>query len=225
MSQFDLVIFDCDGVLVDSEIITTRVFAAMLGELGATYTLEEMFDQFVGRSMQYCYDKVRAVIGRELPPDFESTLRARVTDALSAEVQAVAGIHDALDALTLPTCVASGGDHHKMRTTLGATGLLPRFEGRLYSVTQVAHGKPAPDVFLFAAAQQGAVPSRVAVVEDTPVGVTAGKAAGMTVFGYAGVDRTPAQRLREAGADVVFSSMRELPALIGEFPRHQGGTP
>lgn len=214
MNNFDLVIFDCDGVLVDSEIITSRVFAAMLEELGVSYTLEQMFDEFVGHSMQYCYDKLRVVLRRELPEDFSTDVRTRVTAALTAEVQAVAGIHDVLNRLTLPFCVASSGDHQKMRTTLGATGLLSKFEGRMYSVTQVSAGKPAPDVFLFAAEQQGVAPSRVAVVEDTPVGVTAAKAAGMTAFGYAGVDRTPAKRLRDAGADVVFSSMGALPGLL-----------
>jgi HAD superfamily hydrolase (TIGR01509 family) len=215
MSAFDLVIFDCDGVLVDSEVITNQVFADMLNELGLSVTLEDMFQLFVGHTMSYCYAKVREMLGHELPENFIEELRSRASSALQAGVQPVDGIHEVLRIITLPTCVASGGDHHKMRTTLGATGLLEQFEGRLYSVTQVAAGKPAPDVFLYAAKEMGVPPGRTAVVEDTPIGVTAGKAAGMTVFAYAA--HTPAAGLREAGADVVFASMHELPALLDCF--------
>ena len=215
MSHFDLIIFDCDGVLVDSEVITGRVFADMLNELGLDVTLDDMFELFVGHTMVYCFAKVREMLGRELPDTFIADMRTRVTEALEAGVQPVDGIHHALSRISLPTCVASGGDHHKMRTTLGATGLLNQFEGRLYSVTQVAAGKPAPDVFLFAANEMGFAPARVAVVEDTPIGVTAAKAAGMTVFAYA--ERTPDARLREAGADVVFTSMHDLPTLLDNY--------
>jgi HAD superfamily hydrolase (TIGR01509 family) len=210
---FNLVIFDCDGVLVDSELISNRVFRDMLVQLGATVTLDDMFERFVGRSMADCLVVARELIGRDLPPGFAEDYRRRTGVALAAELRPVAGIEQALDALTLPYCVASSGDQHKMRTTLGLTGLLERFEGRLFSVTEVARGKPAPDIFLHAAARMGVAPERTAVVEDTPVGVAAGKAAGMSVFGFA--ERTPAARLREAGASVVFESMSELPGLLG----------
>jgi HAD superfamily hydrolase (TIGR01509 family) len=212
MTCFDLVIFDCDGVLVDSELITNRVFAEMIGELGASVTLDDMFERFVGRSMADCLVLIRGMIGRDVPAEFVGEYRARTTRALAAELQPVRGIGEALDALTCRCCVASSGDHEKMRTTLGMTGLLDRFEGRIFSVAQVARGKPAPDVFLFAAAEMGVIPGRAAVVEDTPPGVAAGIAAGMTVFGYAG--RTPASRLREAGANVVFDAMYDLPTLL-----------
>jgi HAD superfamily hydrolase (TIGR01509 family) len=212
MSRFDLVIFDCDGVLVDSEPIVNRVFADLLNEHGANVTLDYMFEHFVGYSMAHCMRLVRDLLGREPPPDFEDTHRERTRTALSTGLTAVPGVADVLARLTLPFCVASSGDHDKMRTTLGLTGLLPRFEGRLFSVTEVPRGKPFPDVFLHAARSMGARPERTAVVEDTPVGVRAGIAAGMTVFGYAA--RTPAERLRDAGA-VVFTNMMELPALLG----------
>jgi HAD superfamily hydrolase (TIGR01509 family) len=211
MSRFDLVIFDCDGVLVDSELIVNRVFADHLNELGANVTLEYMFEHFVGYSMEHCMGLVRDLLGSEPPPDFEATHRERTRAALSEGLSPVPGVAELLDALTIPYCVASSGDHAKMRTTLGITGLLPRFEGRLFSVTEVQRGKPFPDVFLHAARAMGARPERTAVVEDTPVGARAGAAAGMTVFGYAA--RTPPDRLRAAGA-VVFTDMAELPRLL-----------
>lgn len=211
MPRFDLVIFDCDGVLVDSEVIVNRVFADMLNELGANVTLEYMFEHFVGHSMVHCMTLVRGLLGREPPGDFEAAHRERTRAALSAGLAPVPGIADALSQLTIPFCVASSGDHDKMRTTLGITGLLPRFDGRLFSVTEVQRGKPFPDVFLHAARAMGAAPERTAVVEDTPVGAQAGRAAGMTVFGYAA--RTSAELLRAAGA-IVFTNMTELPRLL-----------
>jgi HAD superfamily hydrolase (TIGR01509 family) len=216
-TRFDLVIFDCDGVLVDSELISNRIFAEMLVKLGAAVTLADMFERFVGHSMDYCLDLVREMLGREVPAGFVAEYRERTARAFAEQLQPVPGIDEALDALTCASCVASSGDHAKMRTTLGLTGLLERFEGRLFSVTQVPRGKPAPDVFLFAAGQMGASADRVAVVEDTPTGVAAGTAAGMTVFGYAG--RTPAHRLRDAGATSVFSEMRDLPNLLARHSR------
>ncbi len=215
MSRFELVIFDCDGVLVDSEVIANEVFAALLNELGANVTIETMFERFVGHSMADCLVTVEELLGRAPPADLVDTLRQRTNAALAAELRAVPGIVavlDALDARSIPFCVASSGDHDKMRTTLGITGLLGRFEGRLFSATEVPRGKPAPDVFLHAARKMGAAPERTAVVEDSPVGVTAALAAGMTVFGYAG--RTPEERLRTAGA-LVFRDMSDLPGLLG----------
>src|SRR5262249_27957089 len=156
--------------------------------------LEYMFEHFVGHSMVHCMTLVRGLLGREPPRDFEATHRERTRAALSTGLAPVPGIADVLSRLTMPFCVASSGDHDKMRTTLGITGLLPRFDGRLFSVTEVPRGKPFPDVFLHAALTMGAAPERTAVVEDTPVGAQAGRAAGMTVFGYAA--RTPAERLR-----------------------------
>jgi HAD superfamily hydrolase (TIGR01509 family) len=212
MGQIDLVIFDCDGVLVDSEVLTNTILRDMLVELGATVTLEDMFDSFVGHSMAQCLDLMRDLLGQYPPDDFVVDYRKRCVQVLQEELQPVPGIELALSRIRLPMCVASSGDHDKMRTTLGQTGLLDHFKDRLFSVTQVAHGKPAPDVFLLAASSMGVPPDRVAVVEDTPVGVMAGVAAGMKVFGYAG--RTPQQRLRSAGASVVFHDMSMLPALL-----------
>jgi len=209
------VIFDCDGVLVDSELITNRILAAMLNELGVPVTLEELFERFVGRSMAYCNELIAGMLQRPLPQDFWDTYRSRTTAAMQAQLQPVPGIEATLDALGaagVPYCVASSGSHEKMRTTLGITGLLPRFEGRLFSVTEVARGKPAPDVFLHAAQRYHMSPQVCSVVEDTPTGVAAGVAAGMRVFGYSAL--TPSQRLIEAGAHQTFSTMALLPELL-----------
>ena len=214
--RFELVIFDCDGVLVDSERITNTVFAQMLAELGLERSLEEMYRDFVGRSMAACMQRVERLLGRPPPADFRARLEARSFEALRRELRPVEGIGAALDALDVPCCVASSGGHDKMRLTLGVTGLLARFDGRLFSATEVARGKPWPDVFLHAAARMGADPSRTAVVEDSPAGVRAGVAAGMTVFGYAGM--MDADALRAAGA-VTFRRMEALPELLS---RHRG---
>jgi HAD superfamily hydrolase (TIGR01509 family) len=210
--KFGLVIFDCDGVLVDSELITNRVFAQMLNELGLAITLEDMFERFVGRSMPQCLELTTKLLGRPVPRYFVEEYQTRSAAALKSELKAVPDIETALAAIRMPYCVASSGSHEKMQTTLGITGLLPQFRGKMYSVTEVAQSKPFPDVFLHAARQQGVVPAECAVIEDTPTGVRAGVAAGMTVFGYCAL--TPKQRLIEAGAHHTFERMRDLPDLL-----------
>ncbi|MGY0559106.1 HAD family hydrolase [Lysobacter sp. A421] len=212
MSHYKLIIFDCDGVLVDSERITNQVFVDMLNELGLPLTLEDMFEQFVGHSMNQCLDKITSMLGKPPSADFLPAYRARTKNALESGLLPVPGIEDALDKLALPTCVASSGDHEKMRTTLGITGLWRRFEGRIFSVTEVANPKPAPDIFLHAANELNVSPANCVVVEDTPTGVAAAVAAGMTVLGYCGL--TPAHRLQAAGAHHVFDSMDALPSLV-----------
>jgi HAD superfamily hydrolase (TIGR01509 family) len=215
-SRFSLVVFDCDGVLVDSELITNRIFARMLNELGIPVTLEHMFEQFVGRSMATCLEKIADLLGGPVPEDFVHQYHVRTNAALQSELKAVPGIETVLDEIKVPYCVASSGSHEKMQTTLGITGLLPRFQGKIFSVTEVARSKPFPDVFLYAAARSGVAASECAVVEDTPTGVAAGVAAGMTVYGYCAL--TPPHRLREAGAHYTFDSMRKLPPLLAAAP-------
>lgn len=145
-----------------------------------------------------------------LPPDWERQLDERYL-AAHAQLKPVEGIHEALDEITIETCVASSGTHQKMRRSLGMTGLYERFEGRIFSATEVEHGKPEPDLFLHAAERMAVEPAKCAVVEDSPFGVQAAKAAGMTAFAYAG-GLVPTEQLREA--DVVFHDMRELPELL-----------
>ncbi len=210
-----LIIFDCDGVLVDSERIANRIFCAMLNELGLPLSLDDMFEHFVGLSMPQCVALITQRLGRPPPEAFVPELHRRTAAALQAEVTPVAGVRDALDVLVglrIPHCVASSGDHTKIRLTLTATGLLERFDGRIFSVEDVAHPKPAPDVFLHAARHLHADPAACAVIEDTPTGVRAGVAAGMQVFGFCA--NTPAHRLRAAGAHTLFADMRELPRLL-----------
>jgi HAD superfamily hydrolase (TIGR01509 family) len=210
--RFGLVIFDCDGVLVDSELITNRVFGQMLNELGIAISLEDIFERFVGRSMPQCLEILAKLLGRPVPQHFVEEYQTRSATALKSELKAVPDIETVLAAMRVPYCVASSGTHEKMHTTLGITGLLPQFRGKMYSVTEVAQSKPFPDVFLHAARQQGVMPADCAVIEDTPTGVRAGVAAGMTVFGYCAL--TPKQRLIEAGAHHTFERMRDLPSLI-----------
>lgn len=207
-----LVIFDCDGVLVDSEPIANRVFCTMLNELGLPVTLEDMYEHFIGLSMPQCMQRVEHMLGSAPRDDFVTILQERTEIALRQEVKAVAGVPEVLDAMALPYCVASSGNHAKIRLTLQATGLLDRFTDNIFSVADVTHPKPAPDIFLHAARTMGAEPSRCAVVEDTPTGVRAGVAAGMRVLGFCA--HTPTHRLREAGAHQLFDRMQALPQLL-----------
>lgn len=217
----DLVIFDCDGVLVDSEPIANRVFGRMLAEQGLVLTDAQMFELFVGRTTGDCLALAADRLGRPLPVDFEAEHDRRLFDALAAELAPVSGVAQVLDRLASPFCVASNGDPDKVRFSLGKVGLLPRFEGRLFSAAEVARGKPAPDLYLHAARRMGAAPETCVVVEDSPAGVAAGVAAGMTVLGFTA--STPAARLREAGAHRLFADMAELPVLLGcaSFPARQ----
>jgi HAD superfamily hydrolase (TIGR01509 family) len=208
----ELVIFDCDGVLVDSERIALRLNVEIGPELGWAITEEEALQHFLGRSNA----SIRAVISERLGPEAAAQWDARFIDrhrvVVETDLRPVAGIHEALRQITLPTCVASSGSHEKMRHTLGLTGLYDHFAGRIFSATEVENGKPAPDLFLHAAASMGADPSRCVVVEDSRYGVEAARAAGMRALGYCG-GLTPRAWLE--GPDTrVFDDMRALPELI-----------
>lgn len=208
----ELVIFDCDGVLVDSERLSIEVDRRVLADLGWSLSRDEILHRFVGRSSAHFRAEVESHLGRTLPDDWESPYQPWYLDAFARELTAVSGIEDALDAITIASCVASSGSHEKIRRTLGATGLLERFDGRIFSADDVIDGKPAPDLFLHAAARLGVPPDRCAVVEDSRFGVQAARAAGMRVFGYAG-GITPADWLEREGA-TVFADMRALPDLV-----------
>jgi HAD superfamily hydrolase (TIGR01509 family) len=198
-------------VLVDSERANVELEAELLTALGWPLTPEEVAELFLGRTDEY----MRQVIEKrlpDLPPDWEREFDLRYAET-HAELKPVDGIVEALDQISVPTCVASSGTHERMRRTLGLTGLYERFEGRIFSATEVEHGKPAPDIFLHAAERMGADSAVCAVVEDSPFGVEAAHAAGMTAFAYAG-GVMPAEQLQ--AADVVFDDMRELPRLLSE---------
>jgi HAD superfamily hydrolase (TIGR01509 family) len=211
---FELVIFDCDGVLVDSERLSVRVEAEYLAELGWPLTEAEIVERFMGQSDEYMDEAIEAQLGSRLPGDWKEQFHRRYREAFAAQLAPVDGVVEALDQITAPTCVASSGSHDKLRFTLGHTGLYERFEGRIFSGYEVANNKPAPDLFLHAATRMGAEPARTAVVEDTLYGVMAARAAGMRVFGYAGGLSPPARLAGEA--TVVFHDMRDLPRLLAD---------
>ncbi len=210
MGGFDLVIFDCDGVLVDSERLAVRTEVEILSELGWQLTATDIVERFVGRSAAYMHQEIERHLGRSI--DWEAEFEPRYQEVFERELVAVPGVVEALDEIAAPVCVASSGSHDKMQFTLGKTGLIDRFAGRIFSVDEVAHGKPAPDIFLFAAERMGASPDRCAVIEDSVSGVTAGLAAGMTVFAFAG--GVTGADLLTIGDAVVFHDMRHLPAVM-----------
>ncbi len=208
----ELVIFDCDGVLVDSERLAVRIDVQVLAKLGWVVTEADVIARFVGLSDKSIKAEIEAHLGRLLPDDWEQEFESLYRAAFAAELKPVPGVIEALDQIALPTCVASSGSHDKMRFTLGLTGLYERFAGRIFSAFEVARGKPAPDLFLYAAERMGAEPAACAVVEDSRYGIEAARAAGMRAFGFAG-GLTPAARLKAPGS-VVFRDMRELPGLL-----------
>jgi HAD superfamily hydrolase (TIGR01509 family) len=217
--HWQLIIFDCDGVLVDSEPISNRIMAEVLTENGLPATLEMCYEHFMGRTMSDCVGILAKRFDHVVSDDFVDIVRERTLDALSQEIAPVPGIAVTLDRISVPMCVASSGQLVKMRTTLGRTGLLRYFEDRLFSAAGMARGKPHPDVFLHAAEAMGAEPGACAVIEDSPVGVNAGVAAGMTVFGYAAL--TDPQKLSAAGGQV-FTDMHDLPGLLEQGPPARG---
>ena len=198
-------------MLVDSERLAVRVESALLGELGWAITEAEVLEQFVGRSDAYMRGVIERELGRAVP-DWQEQYERRLHAAFRAELVPVAGIATALEKLTVPYCVASSGTHDKMRLTLGITGLLEHFDGRMFSTTEVSNAKPAPDLFLHAAARMGVPPDHCVVVEDSKSGVAAARAAGMRSLGYAG-GLTPAAWLEGPGT-VVFHDMADLLSLI-----------
>jgi HAD superfamily hydrolase (TIGR01509 family) len=212
MSPFDLVIFDCDGVLIDSERLAVRTESEILNELGWPLTEADVIDLFVGRSSVYMQSVIEEKLGRSV--DWKNEFERRVREVSERELVPVEGVIEALDEIRVPNCVASSSSHAMLEFKLGLTGLDERFAGRVFSADDVAHGKPDPAVFLFAAAAMGVVPNRCAVIEDSVSGVEAGLAAGMSVFAYSG-GVTSAAKLERPGV-VLFESMQLLPRLLAD---------
>ena len=211
-SPFKLVIFDCDGVLVDSETIAIRVDQRVLADLGWDLRLDEIVRRFVGKSEADFVAQIEEHLEITLPAGWDDRYQDWYRRAFDLHLHAVDGVEEALDRLRLPHCVASSGTHSKIRRTLGKTGLLPRFEGKIFSAEDVPRGKPSPDLFLHAADSLGYRPEECAVVEDSVHGVEAARAAGMHVFAFSG-GVTPASAL--AGrATTVFERMTLLPDLV-----------
>jgi HAD superfamily hydrolase (TIGR01509 family) len=213
--RFDLVIFDCDGVLVDSETVATEVLAEVIRGHGVTLTGPEARAIFIGMSLDAVRLHANERFGIAMPQDWAVGYYATLIPMLAERCEPIDGIHDVVGKLktaSVPFCVASQGPPEKMHATLTATGLWADFGNSAFSAKSIRRPKPAPDLFLHAAQSKGFRPERCAVVEDTIVGVTAGIAAGMKVFAYCPPERT--QTMAELGA-TPFHTMRDLPGLLG----------
>jgi HAD superfamily hydrolase (TIGR01509 family) len=210
------VLFDCDGVLVDSESITCGVLRDMLQDLGWTLTLQECMDIFIGKMVADERERIEAETGKPFTQDWLVAFRQRRNDTLDARIEAIPNVHAAVQHLHAVTggriACASGADRPKIELMLARVGLLPHFEGRIFSGHEMPRSKPFPDVYLAAAAHLGVAPKRCAVVEDTTVGVRAGVAAGATVFAYAPLG--DGQALLDVGAHTVFRDMAELAGVL-----------
>jgi HAD superfamily hydrolase (TIGR01509 family) len=207
----EAVIFDCDGVLVDTELISNTVLAGLLTDAGLPTTLELCLRDYRGHSLTSVMELAAQRHGAPLPQDIPARYYATAEAVFAREVEAIPGVIDALDRITLPSCVASSGPHHKMQVTLRRTGLWERFAGRIFSATEVERGKPAPDLFLHAARTMGFDPATTAVVEDSVPGVLAARAAGMRALAF--THDTDADALVAAGGEP-FARMAELPELL-----------
>ncbi|MFG3125802.1 HAD family hydrolase [Streptomyces sp. NPDC048201] len=212
--RYDLILFDNDGVLVDSEPISNRHLAAYLTELGHPTTYEDSVRDYMGAALHRVHDLVLERTGERLPADFDDVFHTRVFTAFERELRPVAGVEGVLEKLAadgVPYCVASSGSHERIRVGHRATGLDRWFgDDRIFSSQDVGRGKPDPDLFLYAAERMGVAPERCLVVEDSPLGVRAAVAAGMDVYGFTAM--TPPEKL--ADATQLFSSMGELADLL-----------
>ncbi|MGH2889026.1 MAG: HAD family hydrolase [Solirubrobacteraceae bacterium] len=223
----ELVIFDCDGVLVDSEPIAVAIDALILKHYGLALSETEIVERFVGRSPPAMTEFIEARLGRALPAGWHEQFSPMFERAFEAELHPVDGIEDALARIEMRTCVASSSNPRELERKLRLTGLYERFAGRIFSAAEVANGKPAPDLVLHAARRMGVEPAGCVVVEDSRHGVAAARAAGMHVFAYAG-GVTPGGALR-GPRTTVFDEMRELPELLDRardgLGSHDGGAP
>jgi HAD superfamily hydrolase (TIGR01509 family) len=213
----DLIIFDCDGVLVDSEVISCRAHANALTLHGYPISSEQVSRRFLGRSTKQANLEIETELGRKLPEAYHGDLQDELFRSFEADLEAIRGIHDVLDVVTQAVCVASSGSHQRMQVSLGSTGLHERLAPNIFSSSQVKNGKPAPDLFLFAADQMGVPPERCVVIEDSLAGIAGARAAGMTVFGFCGGSHCGdghAETLLQAGANLTFADMHQLPELV-----------
>ena len=213
----NLIIFDCDGVLVDSEVISCRAHANALTRHGYPISSEQVSRRFLGRSTKQANLEIETELGRKLPEAYHGDLQDELFRSFEADLEAIRGIHDVLDVVTQAVCVASSGSHQRMQVSLGSTGLHERLAPNIFSSSQVKNGKPAPDLFLFAANQMRVPPERCVVIEDSLAGIAGARAAGMTVFGFCGGSHCGnghAETLLQAGANLTFADMHQLPELV-----------
>lgn len=223
--QVDLVIFDCDGVLVDSEVISCAAHAETLTRHGYPITSDQVLERFLGVSDREARQAIETELGQALPDDFESQMNHAAQQRYAAELKAIPHINDTIAAIDLAKCVASSGTPDKIRHGLVCAGLHDLLAPHIFSATQVERGKPAPDLFLFAAGQMQAAPARCLVIEDSLAGIAAAVAAGMPVLGFHGGSHCRlghGDRLRAAGAVAIFDDMRQLPELIARIGQKPG---
>ena len=219
-AKVDLVIFDCDGVLVDSELISCRAHSQMLTLHGYPITADQVLDRFLGVSDREARLIVEAELGRSLPDDFEAQVKQATLKFYEGDLRAISNVGETIAAIELKKCVASSGTPEKIRHGLTCAGLYDLLAPHIYSATQVKRGKPAPDLFLYAADRMQAAPERCLVIEDSIPGITGARAAGMIVLGFHGGSHCRAghgDSLHAAGATETFDDMRQLPGLIGQF--------
>jgi HAD superfamily hydrolase (TIGR01509 family) len=215
----DLIIFDCDGVLVDSEMVSFEAEAEVFGEIGVALTAQDLLGRFLGMSSASMFAILERERGISLPPDFSERAARRTLQAFDQRLRPIPGIAELLAGLPDRKCVASSSEPPRIRHSLSLAGILHHFEPHIFSATQVKHGKPAPDLFLFAAESMGAPPARCLAIEDSVAGVTAARAAGMTVLGFTGGSHCldgHAERLHHAGAGEVFGSCPELARYLAK---------
>ena len=216
-----LIIFDCDGVLIDSEIVAARLEAEAATALGLPITAEDICRRFAGTTTREVWETLERELGRPLPEGFFEAHLEHVREVFSRELEPIRGARAALERVAakgIPFCVASSTRLPSLLTNLATAGLSDLVDGRVYSASQVKRAKPAPDVFLFAASQMGADPADCLVIEDSVAGVTAARRAGMRVAGFLGgshVTEGHDERLRAAGAERLFTRMEELDEVIG----------
>ena len=224
MSGFDLIIFDCDGVVVDSEILSCGCLLTLLRQHEIEIDLAEVYQRFLGRNFQAVSDQYVLWRNEPVPGDFRAKWEAAIRLSFSASLHAMPGIADLLAALKAPYCIASSSDLDRVMLSLSLAKLSDFFDGTVFTSQLVKRGKPAPDLFLHAADVMGVAPERALVIEDSVSGVAAGKAAGMTVWGfvggshYAGRDGRPA--LKSSGAVQIFDKMSELKRHLMDGSRH-----
>jgi HAD superfamily hydrolase (TIGR01509 family) len=221
----DLVIFDCDGVLVDSEVISSRAHAETLTRHGYPITPEQVLERFLGVSDREARQTIETEICRKLPDDFEAQMKQAALRRYADDLPTIPHVGAAIAAIGLAKCVASSGTPDKIRHGLTCAGLYDLLAPSIFSASQVERGKPAPDLFLFAAAQMRTAPARCIVIEDSIPGITGALAAGMTVLGFHGGSHCRPdydETLRAAGAALTFDDMRQLPDLIAQIGQKPG---
>lgn len=211
MSKYKCIIFDCDGVLVDSEPLSNQVMVDLANQSGANIDLEYAYTYFKGNSLQNCITQITALIKKEIPFDFESEYRKQSFEKFQNEIQPIEGVKNILNNLEIPFCVASSGPENKIKLNLELTGLLPHFESKIFSCYTIEKWKPDPAVFLWAAETMGFKPSECVVIEDSPIGVEAAINGGFDVFGFTAHDYKDEL---QKNATKTFGSMIRLPELL-----------